>query len=123
MGNPHLVVEVPDLRTVDVAGVGAALEHHFRDGINVEFIHHNASDGHDRDLLELRVWERGAGLTEACGTGACAAAFTAQRWGLVSSDVRVGMPGGPARVVLRDDGEVLLSGPASYIADVEVPLA
>jgi diaminopimelate epimerase len=116
MGNPHLVVLVSDPGTVRLATEGAWLDKQFPEGINVEYIAHDeAGTG-----LELRVWERGAGATEACGTGACAAAFLAQRWGLVGDDVIVSMPGGAARVRLEVDGSVTLIGPSAFIADVEV---
>ena len=67
-----------------------------------------------------RVWERGAGVTEACGTGAVAAAHLAHQWGLVGPDVRVDMPGGSAEVSL-DGPEPLLIGPTQHIATVELP--
>ena len=69
--------------------------------------------------LNLSVWERGAGITEACGTGASAAAFVAARWGLVSSPVLVHLPGGDVMVEIHDD-EVWLTGPAAFVGSVEV---
>jgi len=114
MGNPHLVVEVPSPFEVDVALEGPVLEAHFADGINVEFIAATA------DGLDLTVWERGAGITEACGTGACAATVVATRWGLVDGAARVRMPGGTTDVLL-DAGQVVLTGPSERIADLEVP--
>jgi diaminopimelate epimerase len=86
--------------------------------VNVEYIAPDGDGG-----LNLRVWERGAGITEACGTGACAAAFEAHRWGLVGDEVRVTMPGGAAVVQLDGDGGVTLVGPSVFIADVDVALA
>ena len=114
VGNPHLVVEVADPSAVDLATEGPALEAAFPDGINVEFV----AAGPD-DRLELVVWERGAGITEACGTGACAAASVAHRWGVVGEHVEVGMPGGSAQVVLEGDDATLI-GPSVRIADVDV---
>ena len=121
VGNPHLVVLVADLGGVDLVGTGSFLETQFPAGVNVEFI--ALGDGHDR--LELLVWERGAGVTEACGTGAVAAAHLAHAWGLVGREVQVCMPGGTAEVVLaaddRPDGEPVLIGPSQHIATIVVP--
>lgn len=113
LGNPHLVVEVPDPWAIDLAVEGPAIEAAFAAGINVEFI---AVSGSDR--LDLTVWERGAGITRACGTGACAAATVARSWGLVGTDVAVLMPGGEARVATAADGTILLTGPSAWIADL-----
>jgi diaminopimelate epimerase len=71
-------------------------------------------------VLTLVVHERGVGLTEACGTGSCAAAAVANKWGLVGSTVVVRNPGGDVTVELQD-GHALLTGPSVLIADVEVP--
>jgi diaminopimelate epimerase len=121
MGNPHLVVLVPDLHGVDLVGTGSWLESQFPNGVNVEFI----TPGAEPDSLELLVWERGAGVTEACGTGATAAAHLAHRWDLVGREVRVVMPGGSAEVVLAPDDspgdEPVLIGPSQHVATVEVP--
>ncbi len=114
MGNPHLVVVVPDPAHIDLASEGPWLEKQFADGINVEFI---APAG--PDTLVLRVWERGAGITQACGTGACAAAHVAHQWGLVGERVRVDMPGGSAEVELGPS--VTLIGPATHVATIEIP--
>jgi diaminopimelate epimerase len=115
LGNPHLVVEVDDPRAVDLPTRGAWLEQQFAGGINVEFI--AKSDGRSQSIV-MRVWERGAGITRACGTGACAAALAAHRWGLVGERVIVEMPGGSAEVTLGDD--IVLTGPAEFIATIEV---
>jgi diaminopimelate epimerase len=112
MGNPHLVLLVADPAAVDVATQGAWLEAQFPGGVNVEFI---APVG--PDTIALRVWERGAGITEACGTGACAAARVAHDWGLVGERVRVEMPGGAAEVELGST--ITLVGPAVHVATVE----
>jgi diaminopimelate epimerase len=115
LGNPHLVVEVDDPAAIDLATRGAWLEQQFADGVNVEFV--AKSDGR-ADTIVMRVWERGAGITHACGTGACAAALAAHEWGLVGDDVTVEMPGGAAEVRLGD--EIVLTGPAELIATIEV---
>ena len=118
VGNPHLVVLVPDLSTVDLVGTGAWIEREFPAGINVEFISPTGTD-----TIDLLVWERGAGVTEACGTGAVAAATRAHEWGLVGREVRVQMPGGSAEVVVAagPEEEPVLIGPAQHIATVELP--
>jgi diaminopimelate epimerase len=115
VGNPHLVLPRDDLAAVDVRADGPALEALVPGGVNVEW--YRQRDGGD---LELVVWERGAGATEACGTGATAAAHLARSWGLVGDQVRVDMPGGSATVVLDGDEPVLI-GPSALIATVEVP--
>jgi diaminopimelate epimerase len=116
MGNPHLVILVHDPAVVELATEGAWLERQFPRGINVEYI----SVADDGRSLALRVWERGAGVTEACGTGACAAAHLAHAWGLTGDDVAVTMPGGSARVRLEADGSVTLTGPSVFIATLDV---
>jgi diaminopimelate epimerase len=114
VGNPHLVVVVDDLGAIDLAGDGAWLEAQFPQGVNVEFI----TPADAADQLALSVWERGAGVTEACGTGACAAAWAAHRWSMVGDDVSVVMPGGIARVLL--DGDLAsLASPVHFVATVE----
>lgn len=114
MGNPHLVIEVGDPDGVDLAAEGPALEQAFVHGVNVEFIAARP-DG----SLRLVVWERGAGVTEACGTGACAAVAAAHGWGVIGSRTTVHMPGGDAEVVLDADG-VTLVGPSVRIAGIDV---
>jgi diaminopimelate epimerase len=113
VGNPHLVVEVPDPAVVALAELGPRLEASFPSGVNVEVV--AVSDG----VVDLAVWERGVGVTEACGTGACAAAHAARQWGLVGDSVAVRMPGGEALVVLDGD-EATLVGPSVAVATVEV---
>ncbi len=119
LGNPHLVVLVSDLSSVDLVGTGAWIESQFDAGINVEFI----ATGTEPDSLDLLVWERGAGVTEACGTGATAAATLAHQWGLVGREVRVVMPGGSAEVIVAPspDAEPILIGPSQHIATLELP--
>ncbi len=114
LGNPHLVVHVADTNAVDVAGQGSAIEALYPDGLNVEFI----SPAADSDTIDLVVWERGVGVTQACGTGACAAATLASRWGLVGDTVTVRMPGGNATVEVGS--RAFLTGPAVVVGTVEV---
>jgi diaminopimelate epimerase len=116
IGNPHVVLLVEDAEAVDPGVAGPAVEAHFPDGINVHFV---APTAGEPDALTMRVWERGAGVTEACGTGACAVAVAAHDWGLVGRRVTVRMPGGPVDVALGRT--VTLVGPAVHIADLEVP--
>jgi len=113
MGNPHCVFFVPDAETVDVAGRGAALEHDplFPDRTNVEFVTLTAPD-----RLRMRVWERGAGITLACGSGACAVAVAAHLRGLTGRAVTITVDGGVLEADWRDDG-VWLTGPVAHVFD------
>lgn len=115
LGNPHLVLLGPDLPTVDVAELGTRLQEIHPGGINVEFV----AQGPGADALTLRVWERGVGETEACGTGSAAAAAAAHSWGLVGERVAVHNPGGTLEVQLLDD-RVVLSGPVHRVAELVV---
>ncbi|HGG04549.1 MAG TPA: diaminopimelate epimerase [Aliiroseovarius sp.] len=111
MGNPHLVFFVEDADTVDVAGRGGELEHHplFPQATNVEFAHITGPD-----QIRMRVWERGTGITLACGSGACATAVAAAERGLTGRRVRLQADGGTLLVDWRDDG-VWLSGPTQHV--------
>jgi len=113
IGNPHLVLLVDDPAAVPVAEHGPQLEHdrRFPRRVNVEFI---ARTGVDR--LAMRVWERGAGETQSCGTGACASAAVAHRRGLVGPNVRVDVLGGSLAVALGP--HVRLGGPVVHVFDV-----
>jgi diaminopimelate epimerase len=117
VGNPHLVVLGPDPATVDVAALGPMLEATDPAGLNVEFV----TLGPGPDEVTMRVWERGVGETEACGTGSCAAAVALHHWGRVGPAVTVHQPGGAAAVALRADGTVTLAGPSQHVATCEVP--
>jgi diaminopimelate epimerase len=115
VGNPHLVLLVDDPAGVDVTEWGTKLQAEFPDGVNVECI----APGPGPGALTLRVWERGAGETRACGTGSVASAAAAREWGLVGGEVVVHNPGGTLGVHLGTSGAVL-SGPVAHVADVEV---
>jgi diaminopimelate epimerase len=115
IGNPHLVLLVDAPSQVAIEVDGPRLEAEYAEGINVHFIRALGPDE-----IELRVWERGAGVTEACGSGATVAAAVAGEWGLVGEHVRVRMPGGEA-VVDRSGDTLLLTGPATFVAEVIVP--
>jgi diaminopimelate epimerase len=115
VGNPHLVLEVDDPTTVDVEVLGRRLQERYDNGVNVEFV----TTGPGPDALTLRVWERGAGETLACGTGSVAAAAAMRHWGEVGTRVEVHSPGGDL-VVLLDDDRARLSGPVRKVADLLV---
>jgi diaminopimelate epimerase len=111
MGNPHVVFFVKNAETAPVREVGSMIEHHrlFPERVNVGFCQVKA-----RDRIRLRVWERGAGVTRACGTGACAALVAAQRRGLVDRTATVEMDGGDLRIEWRRaDDHVLMTGPVA----------
>ena len=118
IGNPHLVLLVDDPATVPVTVHGPRIEHdpRFPRRVNVEFV---AVTGSDR--LRMRVWERGAGETLSCGTGACASAAVASRRGLVGEKVQVEVLGGTLAVTLGPT--VRLGGPVVHVFDVTVPRA
>jgi len=112
MGNPHAVFFVPDLAVVDAAGWGARIEVHpmFPEKANVTFAGINA-----RDDVTARVWERGVGLTLACGSAACATLVSAVRLGLMERKGRVRLPGGELAIEWRaEDDHVLMTGPVEF---------
>jgi diaminopimelate epimerase len=118
VGNPHLVLIGDSLDGVDITAIGPPLEVEAPEGQNVEVVALGADGG-----LDLVVWERGAGATQACGSGSCAAAAAARASGLVGDRVTVRNPGGVLSVGLSGDltsPEVTLEGPACRIAAVEV---
>jgi diaminopimelate epimerase len=109
MGNPHATLFVTDLSAAPVAALGPALERHalFPDRANIGFAQILAPD-----RIRLRVWERGAGLTLACGSGACAALVNAHRRGLAGRAATMVLDGGTLHIAWRDDGHVIMTGPA-----------
>jgi diaminopimelate epimerase len=109
MGNPHVVFFVKDAEAAPVREAGSLIEHHplFPEGVNVGF-----AEPRGRDRIRLKVWERGAGLTKACGTGACAALVAANRRGLVGRSAVLELDGGELHVEWReDDDHVIMTGP------------
>ena len=121
VGNPHLVLLVDDLAAVDLGLVGPALEASVPGGCNVEVVRPLPGDGG----LQMKVWERGVGLTEACGSGSCAAAATARLLGRAGERVVVANPGGELLVELAGSPSrpsVTLTGPACRIGTVSVAL-
>ena len=122
VGNPHLVLLGPDTASIDVAELGPKLQSAYDGGINVEWI--TVTEDAAGELLDFRVYERGAGETLACGTGSVAAAAAARSWGVVSPEgaVRVRNPGGVLEVALGsgEGAAAHLAGPVRKVADVEV---
>lgn len=119
MGNPHATFFVPDAETHPVEALGPGLERDplFPERANVGFAQVLAPD-----RIRLRVWERGAGLTRACGSGACAALVNAHRRGLTGRQAAVVMDGGILHIEWRPDGHVWMTGPAvtSYTGTVDL---
>ncbi|MFN4129664.1 MAG: diaminopimelate epimerase [Paracoccaceae bacterium] len=113
MGNPHCVLFVEDAEAVDVAGLGPRYEHDplFPERTNVEFASVTGPDH-----LRMRVWERGTGITLACGSGACATAVAAHLRGLTGRRVVLDLDGGVLEVDWRDDG-VWMTGPVAHVFD------
>jgi diaminopimelate epimerase len=113
MGNPHAVLRVSDVKTAPVERFGPSIEHHrrFPKRTNVGFMQVVG-----RNHIRLRVFERGAGETLACGTGACAAVAVGRRQGLLDEQVRVDLPGGTASVSWQATvGHLWLTGPATTV--------
>jgi diaminopimelate epimerase len=112
MGNPHIVFFVEDLEAVDVERLGAALERHpmFPERANIGF-----AQLLDPTTVRLRVFERGAGLTLACGSGACAAMVAARRRGLMGDRATLVLDGGPLEIAWPGEGPVEMTGPASFV--------
>lgn len=110
MGNPHAVFFVPDAETAAVERIGPRVETHplFPEKTNVEFAQVLAPD-----RIRMRVWERGAGITQACGTGACATLVAAARKGLTGRKAEVVLDGGTLVIEWRDDNHVMMTGSAS----------
>lgn len=120
MGNPHYVVFVGDVEHTDVAGRGLRLEHHpaFPERANIEFAEMRP------DGIRVRVWERGSGITMACGTGACATAVAACKLGKAGRESRIIMDGGVLDIEWREaDNHVYLSGPAEFVFEGEIELS
>jgi diaminopimelate epimerase len=115
MGNPHAVLVVPDINDAPVAVLGPLLERHerFPNRANIGFMQVIG-----RDRINLRVFERGAGETQACGTGACAAVVIGHTWGLLGSQVVVQLPGGPLSIRWEGPGTpVRMTGEAVTVCE------
>ena len=111
LGNPHCVIFVPDVEKVELARLGPLVENHafFPNRTNVEFVEVDSST-----RLKVRVWERGAGITLACGSGAAASQVVAHARGFTHNDAVVVMPGGELGVKVQDT-RIYLSGPARHV--------
>jgi diaminopimelate epimerase len=112
MGNPHAIFWVDDPQAYDLAKIGPLLENHpmFPERANITL-----AKVASRDHLIIRTWERGAGLTQACGSAACAAAVAAARFRRTGRNVTVTLPGGDLTIEWREtDNHVLMTGPVAY---------
>jgi len=115
MGNPHAVFFVEtDPETFDLGRIGPMLENHplFPERANISI-----AQVTDREMITLRVWERGAGLTLACGTAACATVVAASRLRMIGRQAQVALPGGALFVEWRADDHVLMTGPVALVAE------
>lgn len=120
MGNPHLVIFTDDVETLDLTQIGPLLENHpfFPNRTNVEF-----AQVIDNENIRMRVWERGSGITQACGTGACATAIAASLTGRTGREVAVKMDGGVLEIHWdADTGRVFMTGDAVKVFDGEIEL-
>lgn len=110
VGNPHVIFFVDDCDAAPLQTLGPVIEH---DPLFPERVNVNVASLAGPDHLRLRVWERGAGLTRACGTGACATVVAAIRKGFVGNTVRVSLPGGDLIIEWYEGGSIKMSGPAA----------
>jgi len=120
MGNPHAVIQVPSVRNAPVDTIGPAVENHsrFPERTNVGFM-----EVVNRNHIRLRVFERGVGETQACGTGACAAVAVGRRWGVLDAEVRVEAPGGRMTIRWEGPGKTLwMTGPAVRVFEGTIDL-
>ncbi len=119
VGNPHAVIFVKDVKNVALDILGPQIEKHsyFPKGVNVEFVEQVTEN-----VLRMRVWERGSGITMACGTGASAAAAAAVKKGLCSlgENITVQLDGGQLQIKVEDDDTVIMTGTANTICECEV---
>ena len=118
VGNPHAVVFVEDISSVPLETIGPSIEKHpsFPGGVNVEFVQLIADQ-----KLRMRVWERGSGITMACGTGACASAAAAVKKGLcrAGEPITVDLDGGSLDITVAENGCVFMTGPAEFVYEGE----
>jgi diaminopimelate epimerase len=112
VGNPHVIFFVPDCDAVDLARLGPVIEN---DPLFPERVNVNVASITGPNALTLRVWERGVGLTRACGTGACATAVAAIRSRRVTSPVTVSLPGGTLEISWEESGPIRMAGPATHV--------
>ena len=116
MGNPHFVIFVENVEDIDLPVVGPQLETHpmFPRKTNVEFV-----QPLDKNTLRMRVWERGAGITKACGTGACATVVAASLTGRIESKASVVLDGGTLQIEWKERSHVFMTGPATKVFEGE----
>ena len=110
IGNPHATFFVTDAEAIDLAALGPRLEH---DPLFPQRANIGVATVLDHDRIRLRVWERGVGITRACGTGACAALVAGHRRGLTGRRATVALDGGTLDIRWREDGHVIMTGPAA----------
>ncbi|MEH3105743.1 MAG: diaminopimelate epimerase [Sphingomonas fennica] len=120
VGNPHAIFFVPDCDAVDLARLGPLIE---TDPLFPERVNVNVATVEGPGRIRLRVWERGAGLTQACGTGACATAVAALRGGRVRGPVAVALPGGTLTIGWAPGETIRMTGPATHVFTAEADLA
>jgi diaminopimelate epimerase len=116
VGNPHIVFFVDNADAVDLGLIGPEIEN---DPLFPQRVNVNIASIDRENRLKLRVWERGAGLTQACGTGACASAVAAIRRRLVQSPVTVSLPGGELVIAWAPGEPIRMSGPATRVFEGE----
>ncbi|NNC72959.1 MAG: diaminopimelate epimerase [Sphingomonadaceae bacterium] len=119
VGNPHIIFFVADSDAIDLETIGPIIE---TDPLFPERINVNVATVTDSNALKLHVWERGTGLTRACGTGACATAVAALRRKLVASPVTVTLPGGDLIIEWAEGASIRMTGPAAHVFDGEIDL-
>ncbi len=112
VGNPHVIFFVPDCDVIDLETLGPTIEN---DPLFPERVNVNVASLAGPNHLKLRVWERGVGITRACGTGACATAVAAIRAGLSKSPVRVTLPGGDLEIAWEEGAAIRMTGPATHV--------
>ena len=118
VGNPHAVIFVDDIEKAPLTTLGAKIEHHneFPGGVNVEFVQVLGNSE-----LRMRVWERGSGVTMACGTGACASAVAAvkKKYCAPCDPISVHLDGGTLKITVTSDNKVTMTGPAEFVYEGE----
>jgi len=118
-GNPHTIIFVDNAEAAPLTSYGPVIEHddHYPDGVNVEFVEVLA-----RNELRMRVWERGSGVTMACGTGACASAFASVKKNYCDYDtpIKVHLDGGTLLITITSEDKIIMQGPATFVYEGDV---
>jgi diaminopimelate epimerase len=119
VGNPHIIFFVKDNENFDIKKIGPEIEHHkfFPERCNVTL-----ATIVNKELIKVRVWERGAGLTKACGTAACATAFAAKQNGLASNKVDIEFSTGKLSISINENNSIQMKGPVSDIKNIEIKI-